>query len=70
MASGVIKKSMDKQVEALEAKTAIDGSGDFISTVSDNTSYYKLSNMYFRPSDNTVRFVANGTWHKFTVTDV
>lgn len=69
MAESVIKRPLDKKVADLERKTAIDGIGDFPVTVTDGSTYFKIENIYYRPSDNTVRFAANGAWHKFTVTN-
>lgn len=59
--------SLKSRVALLESRTAIDGSGYFPVTVTNGSTYFKLSDVYFRPSDNTVRFSSNGAWHKFTV---
>lgn len=61
--------TLQTKVTNLERKTAMDGTGDFPVTVTDGSTYFKIENIYYRSSDNTVRFAANGAWHKITVTN-
>ena len=64
--------SLEARVSALESKTALDGTGNFPTTTGNASAtnpYYKINDIYFRPSDNTVRFASNGAWHKFTITN-